>query len=287
MRHSAKRLSLGLTGGVLGVAIFASAAFALTITGTPGNDRIRGSQQDDTINALAGNDRVIGRGGVDNIDGGPGADRLFGNAGNDILLGHAGPDRLHGNRGDDTLTGDTPNAGDKISKDRLFGGPGNDTLNGGDGRDRLHGGTGNDTASGNAGRDFMSGGFGDDTQNGGPGDDRIFANAGRDTTLGGEGDDDLWALARRDVDGPEDLLGDTLRGEGGNDRFHLRDGEQDVVNCGEGSDTALLDHKDVIEDATDENPNGSCEVVKRHAPGSREGRSEDRVENPTEDRQQN
>jgi Ca2+-binding RTX toxin-like protein len=287
MRHCAKRLSLGVTGALLGVALFASAAFAMHITGTPGNDRIKGSPEGDMINALAGNDRVRGRGGNDTIDGDAGADRLFGNAGNDVLLGHAGPDRLYGNRGDDKLVGDTPNAGDTVSRDRLFGGPGNDELLGGDGRDRLHGGPGNDTANGNGGPDFMSGGFGDDTQNGGPGDDRIFANAGRDTTSGGEGNDDLWALARRDVNGPNDLEGDTVRGDGGNDRIHTRDGEQDVVNCGDGNDVALLDFKDMIEGATPDNPNGSCEVVKRHAPGPRDGRSEDKVQSPREDQLEN
>jgi Ca2+-binding RTX toxin-like protein len=286
MRHCANRLSIGLTGALVGVALFASAALALTITGTDGNDRIKGSQQDDTINALAGDDRVRGRAGNDVIDGGAGADRLFGNAGDDTLLGHAGPDRLHGGRGNDTLEGDTPNAGDRVSRDRLFGGQGDDTLTGGDGRDRLHGGPGNDKAAGNGGRDLMSGGFGDDEQHGGPGDDRIFANAGRDTTFGGDGDDDLWALARRDVNGPNDTDGDILRGEGGNDRFHTRDGERDIVDCGEGTDVALLDFKDEIVGATDANRNGSCEVVLRHAPRPRDTRSEDRTQSPSEDRQE-
>lgn len=286
MRHCANRLSLGLTGALLGVALFASTALALTITGTPGNDRIKGSAQDDTINALAGDDRVIGRTGNDVIDGDAGADRLFGNAGDDELLGHAGPDRLRGGRGNDEIVGDTPNAGDTVSRDRLFGGQGNDTLTGGDGRDRLHGGPGNDKAFGNGGRDFMSGGFGDDEQHAGPGNDRVFANAGRDTTFGGDGDDDLWALARRDVSGPNDTEGDVIRGERGNDRFHLRDGEQDIVNCGEGTDVTLLDFNDTIEDSTDANPNGSCEVVQRHAPRPRDTRSEDRTQSPSEDRQE-
>jgi Ca2+-binding RTX toxin-like protein len=286
MRHCANRLSLGLTGALLGVALVASTALALTITGTSGNDRIRGSQQDDTIDALAGDDRVIGRAGNDTIDGDGGADRLFGNAGNDKMLGHAGPDRLHGGRGNDVLEGDAPNAGDTVSRDRLFGGQGHDTLTGGDGRDRLHGGPGNDKAVGNGGRDFMSGGFGDDEQHGGPGNDRIFANPGRDITFGGDGDDDLWALARRDVNGPNDTEGDILRGEGGNDRIHLRDGEQDIANCGEGTDVALLDFKDKIEDASDAIPNGSCEVVRRHAPRPHDTRAEDRTQSPSEDRRE-
>ena len=60
------------------------------------------------------------------------------------------------------------------------------------------------------------------------------------------------------------MLGDTLYGGNGNDTFHTRDGERDIVYCGPGVDTALLDWKDVIGDATAQNPNGSCEVVSRH-----------------------
>ena len=53
-----------------------------------------------------------------------------------------------------------------------------------------------------------------------------------------------------------------------------RDGEADVIDCGPGADTALLDFKDVIADATAQNPNGSCEVVNRRAPRPHEDRTE-------------
>ena len=114
----------------------------------------------------------------------------------------------------------------------------------------------------------------------------IFANRGNDITSGGPGNDTLFALARRDVHGPGDLSGDTIRGDAGDDRIRVRDGEQDTVNCGEGNDVAFLDFKDKIEDATNAAPNGSCEVVERHAPNRAESREEDRTENPAEDRQQ-
>ncbi len=118
----------------------------------------------------------------------------------------------------------------------------------------------------------MSGGRGNDTQNGGNGNDRIFANLGVDTTDGGAGNDDLWALARGDVnkDVPLDTTADTLIGGEGDDRFHLRDGEQDTVDCGPGNDLALLDEVDKIADATPENANGSCEDVRRAKPGSKD-----------------
>jgi Ca2+-binding RTX toxin-like protein len=286
MPHCFKRVSLGLTTVLAVGALFASAALAATIVGTPGNDRLRGSQFDDQIDAKAGNDVVRGFRGNDDINGGQGADRLFGNAGNDTIQGLQGPDRIWGNSGDDVLTGDVPNAGDRISPDRIFGGPGNDTINGGDGNDRLHGGPGNDTSNGQGGDDVMSGGIGDDTQSGGPGDDTIFANRGRDTTSGGPGNDHLWALARGDVNGPNDTEGDTLRGDDGDDVIRTRDGEADVVNCGAGNDRAILDFKDVIEDATADNPNGSCELVERKPPRRKDAKSEDRTQDPQEDHEQ-
>lgn len=286
MPHSAKSLAVVLAGALLGLGILTASAYALQIVGTPGNDRIRGSMDADSIEALEGNDRVIARAGNDTVNAGPGQDRVFGNRGDDTLEGRAGSDRLHGNRGDDTLIGDVPNAGDLISRDRLFGGRGTDTLRGGDGSDRLHGGPGNDTANGNGGNDVMSGGLGPDVQDGGPGDDRILANRGTDTTSGGPGNDTLFALARRDVHGPNDVTGDTVRGDAGDDNIRVRDGEQDTVNCGEGVDTAYLDFKDRIEDATEQNPTGSCEVVQRGRPNRADSRAEDETESPAEDRQE-
>ena len=129
----------------------------------------------------------------------------------------------------------------------------------------------------------MSGGTGNDVQNGGDGDDTIYANRGTDTSFGGDGDDVLWALARADVAaGPVDQVGDTLDGGNGNDVFRTRDGEVDRITCGNGNDRALLDQVDVITDATAQNPKGSCESVKRHAPKASDSRSEDREEAPAE-----
>ena len=42
-----------------------------------------------------------------------------------------------------------------------------------------------------------------------------------------------------------------------------RDRTIDRVLCGLGNDKAFLDDGDVIVDATDANPNGSCEIVIR------------------------
>ncbi|HVW18248.1 MAG TPA: hypothetical protein VHB30_08355 [Solirubrobacteraceae bacterium] len=129
--------------------------------------------------------------------------------------------------------------------------------------DVIRGGLGNDTIRGRAGDDVLHGGAGNDT---------IFAGLGRDTEYGGAGDDVLWALARGDVrpgpGGEVDVAGDALDGGPGDDVFHVRDGEVDVVTCGPGYDVVLADPVDVIADATPQNPNGSCEKVVRAQPGA-------------------
>ena len=92
---------------------------ANAVAGDDGNDRLRGSRDDDFLNGLGGDDRLSGR------------------RGDDVILGGDGDDRLRGGRDDDLLDG----GGDD---DRLSGGSGEDTLIGGSGDDHLHGGHGVD-----------------------------------------------------------------------------------------------------------------------------------------------
>ena len=172
------------------------------------------------------------------------------------MFGGRGADFITGNLGDDVLNGGG-------GRDRIFGGPGNDTINGGPGvparrarpqprrfGDRLHGGDGNDTINGNSGRDLISGGKGDDTSTGGAGNDLIFANLGADKSFGGDGNDELWALARGDVTAPGDPMATRSPAATGNDTFRVRDGEADMIDCGDGSDVVLRRPVDVIVDAT-------------------------------------
>ena len=142
-----------------------------------------------------------------------------------------------------------------------------------------YGGDGADTIT--VGADFgpdttidADGGPGDDTLNGDAGNDRIFAQRGVDTVHGGPGNDDLWALARADVTGDPNEPADTLDGGPGNDVFHVRDGEPDHVDCGDGHDVVKADYQDVVA--------ANCEVVKRHAPrpkGEKHGDKNDKKEN--------
>jgi len=173
---------------------------------------------------------------------------------NDDDIGHF----LKGTNSADTINGNGGN--DRIrAKNRA------DVIDGGAGDDTIHAGAGKDVSYGGDGNDRMHGGLGHDKQYGGPGDDTIFANKGRDESWGGPGNDTLWALARSDRHGRHDYKGDVLHGEDGDDTFRTRDGEGDKIDCGAGIDTAILDHKDKIIDATSANPNGSCEIVHRKA----------------------
>jgi len=208
------------------------------LTGTDQRDQIVGRGGDDTIHALAARDLVRGGAGNDTLDGGRGCDRVFGGAGGDTIEG--GP-------------------GFSFGRFRC---------------ERLHGGLGSDVSSGGPGRDFMSGGQGDDRQSGGPGADKIFANPGRDQSDGGDGPDILWALARVDVTAIGDPEGDELTGGNGADRFLVRDGEVDLVHCGEGHDGVLADQFDQVDN--------DCERVIR-----RDITSLDQVDDGEENRTEN
>ncbi|MDF1734693.1 MAG: calcium-binding protein, partial [Minwuia sp.] len=139
---------------------------ALRLTGTDGDDFLRGNGFDETISGGNGNDTIAGRAGSDFLDGengndfieggdgddlitgGSGNDSLDGNDGNDTLDGGAGTDRLRGLAGDDTYIFDRGSfitiderftnssgfdvievaAGISVSDIRITGGPGNDLL---------------------------------------------------------------------------------------------------------------------------------------------------------------
>ena len=169
------------------------------ITGTPGNDELRG---DDTANIMdggAGNDRIFGLGGGDWLIGGEGNDTLYGGEGDDLLDGGAGADTLSGSNGYDTatyanatqaLTADLTSsannggaaAGDVFSSiENLTGGAFDDTLRGNQVRNVLEGGAGHDQLFGLAGVDTIRGGDGNDVIDGGAGKDTLTGGAGADT----------------------------------------------------------------------------------------------------------
>jgi serralysin len=85
-----------------------------------------------TYNGTPGDDLLLGSTENDSIDGGDGNDKLFGAAGHDALYGGAGNDLLDGGSGDDSMTGGTgddayyvDNTGDIINE---LAGEGYDTV---------------------------------------------------------------------------------------------------------------------------------------------------------------
>ncbi|MFC3069685.1 calcium-binding protein [Phenylobacterium soli] len=65
---------------------------AQTLTGTAGDDVLKGEDGADSISALDGNDVLRGDGGADTLDGGAGDDTLAGGEGANVLTGGDGAD---------------------------------------------------------------------------------------------------------------------------------------------------------------------------------------------------
>jgi hypothetical protein len=80
-----------------------------------------------------------------------------------------------------------------------------------------------DTMDGGAGNDRIEGGIGHDVITGGPGKDALF----------GEGDGNYCGIYECKV-------------PFGNDTINARDGEADQVDCGIGTDTAIVDPSDTV-----------------------------------------
>lgn len=112
----------------------------------------------------------------------------------------------------------------------LVTGPGSDVAIGRAGSDGL---TGDEPSTPDDPGDRLIGGKGPDEITGGSGPDRIIAGRGRDSVSGGPGDD----------------------------RMDIRDGARDDVQCGDGSDTLILDRFDFFTSLA-----GRCEDVQRDAP---------------------
>ncbi|WP_445150958.1 MopE-related protein [Baekduia sp. Peel2402] len=167
-------------------------------------------------------------------------------------------------------------------RDTLRGADGsNDILLGGDGDDLLDGGFGDDTIDGGAGDDVITANLGADVYRGGPGIDQltyatytapvaVTIGAGANDGQVGESDDVGADVERVDggsggdalsgAGGPDQLYGgpgaDTLDGGGGSDLLvggadgdviNARDGAADLVSCGDGADSAVLDQLDAAD----------------------------------------
>ena len=175
------------------------------------------------------------------MDGGDGADKLTGGAAGDQLTGGAGNDILNGGLGSDQLTGDT---GD----DQLNGGKGDETfaLGSDPGADTVSGGPGTDTADysgaasgvtvsldglandGLPGEGDNVGPAGDiERLVGSPWDDQLTGSPNADTLVGGDGQDEIFAM-------------------GGDDTIDAVDHLKDIIDGGDGTDTASIDRYDSV-----------------------------------------
>jgi len=176
-----------------------------------------------------------------------------------VALGTSGDDTLVGSRGPDVLRGFAGNDG-------LYGGGGNDRLYGGPGWDHLYGGYGNDLLDGGLiSADWPSGElFRRERLIGGAGNDVLISHLGASVLADGSGSnrfdsrDPLTSChvrigARFLASGGPRCIDWVLAGSG-DDRINARDGNADIVQCGAGSDVAVVDEFDRV---------GDCEVVRR------------------------
>lgn len=208
------------------------ATTSLMALGGDGNDEVvGGNESDDTIVDGAGNDTLHGLGGDDAVLNNLGVDQLLGEGGNDLMLSTA-----------------------------LCEG---DLVDGGEGRDnaswtKLKEGVEAQLDLGVAGRPGAGG-----AQCGGGSTDQLNAiedlegSAAADTFIGNAG--------------PNQLLGhfgpDTYLALAGDDSILANSADSDpVIDCGEGTDSALIDipHPGQYEDATPVN----CETVRQAAPNN-------------------
>lgn len=206
-----------------------------TITGTSGNNLLRGTQASDTVWGLDGSDtfRWNPLDGADTFHGGASGydtnvygdkadgDRLF-------IDGDANTIVRFTNTADGTVT----SGGQAMTftgVERLHLGDGNDIVRGGAAGLAQHplsiwAGGGNDVINGSRFGDFIDGGSGNDRIYAGAGDDFVQSSTGNDLIYGGAGQDNIrWGQGN----GGEVVGNDTIYGNAGNDLINvwIKDGD--------------------------------------------------------------
>jgi hypothetical protein len=259
-----------------------------TITGTPGNDTLPGTQGADIVCGLGGNDTINGKRGDDELRGGEGKDVLIGARGDDTLDGGPDQDRAgystdaagginlsldtgvvtSANLGTDTIlqeagTSTIEQAGGTEFADTLVGDGRTNLLEGVAGDDTIIGRGGADALVGAAGGDdLQGGGGGGDKLDPGPGDDpMVSGGAGSDTiryssVRGGGVAVDLRAGVASPLGG-SDAGNDTLAadiesviGSSGDDVLRAQlTGIVSVLESGEGADSLNTTDGDALDNA--------------------------------------
>ena len=133
----------------------------------------------------------------------------------------------------------------------MIGGHGSDVMTGNDRRDAFGGGEGDDV---------LTGGGSDDTLSGGPGNDRVFGEDGQDVVAGGDGDDYIVGGPGVDRFWGEDVEACIVSScASGQDQIEARDGNREMIDCGPGTDSAVVDPNDVVRNDVD--LSNQCESV--------------------------
>ncbi|MFN0147916.1 MAG: C25 family cysteine peptidase [Dehalococcoidia bacterium] len=185
-----------------------------TISGTTGNDKLKGTPSDDVIRGLGGNDKIEGNGGDDIICTLGGNDEVSAGGGNDVVDAGAGNNNISAGDGDN----------------RVISGAGNDRVNTGSGDDYIDAGAGNNDVRASSGKnkiitgpgnDDIRTGAGDDNIDSGAGNDQIRVGAGNNVVTAGDGNDDVRA----------GVGNDTLNGGSGTDKCQPGGGTNAITSC--------------------------------------------------------
>ena len=254
------------------------------VLGGSGDDILVGSAQANLLYGGAGDDDLDGGLGADTIIGGDGADDVadyssrtgpvsvtlngaatsgqsgehdtigtdvedaIGGSGADTFVGNGDPNIFDGGLGGDTFTGadgfdavDYSNRSEDLSvslDDTANDGAAGEGDNVGPGMEDAFGGNGDDHFTGNDASNLFAGGPGADVLDGAGGDDFLLGQSGADSLTGGAGFD-------------------VFDGGADNDSIASRDGEEDDIDCGAGTDAVVADLADSTLD---------CEAVHRGPP---------------------
>jgi Ca2+-binding RTX toxin-like protein len=225
---------LAVVGGVLLVA-FAGVALAADVFCNGG--RCEGTELPDSITGTPQSDQIFALGGGDDVDALAGQDELNGQNGSDFLAGENNKDTYNGGGGSDLLT-------EYASITEVTN----------SGPDVMNGGTSDDYMEGNTGADILRGQDGDECEGpyvfawmyGDQGGDQLYGNAGEDCMEGEEGTDEHYGGNDNDFIDAVDDDGDPETG--------APVGTHDLVDCGSGVDTAVVNSdEDIVR--------GNCENV--------------------------
>lgn len=265
------QLPVTYDGGAGADKIKNTATSGATLLGGDGRDELESEAGGDVLRGGEGGDKLIGGGGDDQLYGDGGDDHLQPDRyteGNDLVDGGAGFDQVEdwadnssehrGRRVTVTLDGQA-NDGRPGERDNVVAvehikafAPGEYTMS--DGADRVEiyapSDLGPSTVNGLGGDDVLLASNGSQTIDGGAGNDQIEGGFGSDTLTGGPGRDQIAA----DFTGSQCGVLQSCTLPHGDDVVYARDGEADTVDCGVGTDRAVVDAADTV---------SNCETVER------------------------